>query len=168
MARVAQKVHWSRAAATAATAAKAKRPKLKKTAAKRFKLNRKQNPRSKLPKRSCRFFIHSLSHSGSRCCCGRSCRSCRRTAFKITKKGEQSLRRRIRRRIKSATELRLMQSQLERSQLELIEPEPTMALETSEITVALFSHENANVSEPEEVPPFLDSDWVLNGDLASS
>nr|AAO15673.1 basic protein CKT1R1 [Mus musculus] len=171
MAQVAKKVHRSRAAAAAAAAAaKAKRSKPK-TAAKRFKLNKKRNPRSKLPKRSHRSLIRSLFQSRScgccRCCCGFCCYHSRpsrsRITFKITKKGEQSLRRRIRRRIKSATELRLM-----RSQLELIEPEPTMALEPSEITVALFSHENANVSEPEEVPPCIDSDQVPNGDLASS
>lgn len=42
-----------------------------------------------------------------------------------------------------------------------------MALEPSEITVALFSHENVNVSEPQEVPPCLDSDPFPNVDLAS-
>ena len=153
MTRVAKKVHWSRAATAAAAAAKAKRS----------KLNKKRNPRSKLPKRS----RHSLirSHSRSCCCCLRS-RS--RTTLKITKKGEQSLRRRIRRRIKRATELRLMRSQMEQSQRELIEPEPTEPLEPNEITVALFSHENANVSEPEEVPPYLDRDLAPNGELANS
>ncbi|XP_021009296.1 cysteine-rich perinuclear theca protein 1-like [Mus caroli] len=171
MALAAKKVRLSRAAAAAAASTKAKRSKLKKTAAKRFKLNKKRNPRSQLPKRSHCSLIRFLSRSSScgyyHCCCGCCCYRSRpshsRSTFKITKKGEQSLRRRIRRRIKSATELRLMRSQLERSQLE-----PTMALEPSEITVALLSHENANVSEPEEVPPCIDSDQVPNGDLASS
>ncbi|XP_029390442.1 cysteine-rich perinuclear theca protein 1-like [Mus pahari] len=93
-------------------------------------------------------------------------------AKQITKKGEQSLRRRIRRQIKNATKLRLMRSQLERSQLELIELEPTVVLEPSETTLTLVIHdqvnENANELEPEEVPSCRDSDRVPNGDLASS
>ncbi|XP_021009352.1 cysteine-rich perinuclear theca protein 1-like isoform X2 [Mus caroli] len=173
MAQMAKKVHCSSAALGAAAAAKMK---LKKTT-KRFKINKKRNPSSKLPKRS----SHSLICSRSRSCCCYLCRSCcycrpccrcccsrsrrfrsRATSkfFQITEKGEQSLQRRIRR--------QLMQSQLEQSQLELIELEPTMALEPSEITMTFFSHKNANVSDPEEVPPCRDSDPFPNGDLASS
>uniref|UniRef100_Q3MSC8 Cysteine-rich perinuclear theca protein 8 n=1 Tax=Mus musculus TaxID=10090 RepID=Q3MSC8_MOUSE len=173
MAQMAKKVHWSSAAAGAAAAAKIS--KLEKTT-KRFKLIKKRNPSSKLPKRSSHSLLCSLSRSCCccrcrcccycrccRCCCSRSRRFRSRTTlrvrdpkfFQITEKGEQSLQRRIRR-------------QLTRSQLELIEPEPTMALEPSEITVAFFSHENANVSEPEEVPPCLDRDLAPNGELANS
>ncbi|EDL14070.1 mCG1030980, partial [Mus musculus] len=101
MARVAKKVHWSRAATAVAATAKAKRSKLKKTAAKRsklkktaakrFKLNKKRNPRSKLPKRSHHSLIHSFIRSRScgcchcccHCCCLHSRPSYRKSTFKV-------------------------------------------------------------------------------------
>ncbi|XP_031237187.1 cysteine-rich perinuclear theca protein 1-like [Mastomys coucha] len=84
--------------------------------------------------------------------------------FQITKKGEQSLRRTTRTKIKRSIGTRIHE--------EPRELEPTVVLEPSETTLALLVHEemneNANLSPPEAVPPNPNSDPAPNGDLASS